>query len=422
MSIYLAFFGKSQDFTTSYYNRAEPIQDFNTVIKDFDILESKTFTVDDIKNKEILSRYFFNIKGQKFCLLKLYSFAQAFSGNRIAGSIYGVGLLSENNINITDANLSLLRAAKDNFAKLSLDGLKFNKSNFKDDTDRIWKAIIKSNDGNLLDKVSTTTAKLNGSDGPVAFFVKNLFTDACKLNERISNQDTVYLSEDLDHLKRTQNKWGKDNFPIYWELDNQFVPYKEPVAAAPSVPATNIASNNTNNNGTINDPAKLRSELADSQYNNSQLRNDIKILEKKQKLLMYIIYGLAGMLLILMIYKIFFWADKKELTTQNAAAQENVIVETKNQNHHSLGENQSTEDERNFLNAIQYVNTFEVKKQIRDTTLFYEEYKSVDYIAKKYNIEIKNLRENYVLKCAEIKKMAPPLKLTTKLQAKPEIK
>ena len=418
MSIYLVFFGKSQDFTTSYYNNTEPIQNFNTIIKDFDILESKTFTVDDIKNKEILSRYFFKINSQKFCLLKLYSFAQAYSGNRIAGSIYGVGLLSENNINITDGNLSLLRAAKDNFAKLSLDGLKFNKSNFKDDTDRIWKAIINSNDGNLLDKVSTTSAKLNGSDGPVAFYVKNLFADASKLNERISNQDTVYLSEDLDHLKRTQNKWGKDNFPIYWEINNEFVPYKEPVAA-PSVPATNIASNNTNNNGTINDPAKLRSELADSQYNNSQLRNDIKILEKKQKLLMYIIYGLAGMLLILMIYKIFFWADKKELTTQNAAAEEIAIIEKNNKNHLKLIENQSTEDESNFLHAIQFVNTFEVSKQIRDTALFYEEYKSIANIEKKYNIEIVNLKERYFLKCAEIKKIAPSQKLPTKLQAKP---
>ena len=95
MSTYLIFFGKSQDFTTCYYDRDNPIHDFNSVIKDFDLLESKIFTVDDLKNKEILSRYFFTAQGKNYCLLKLYSFAQAYSGNRIAGSIYGVGLLSD---------------------------------------------------------------------------------------------------------------------------------------------------------------------------------------------------------------------------------------------------------------------------------------------------------------------------------------
>ena len=108
MSMYLVFFGKSQDFTIRYYDHEQPIEDFDNIIKDFDLLESKVFTVDDIKNKEILSRYFFRIQNRNFCLLKLYSFAQAYNGNRIAGSIFGVGLLSENAIELNGANFDLI--------------------------------------------------------------------------------------------------------------------------------------------------------------------------------------------------------------------------------------------------------------------------------------------------------------------------
>jgi hypothetical protein len=64
-----------------------------------------------------------------YSLLKLYSFAQAYSGDRIAGSIYGVGLLSEGDISFCAQNMSILKAAKTNFAKLSLNGLKFKVKN-----------------------------------------------------------------------------------------------------------------------------------------------------------------------------------------------------------------------------------------------------------------------------------------------------
>lgn len=317
MSMYIIFFGKSQDFTTCYYDRDKPIHDFNSVIKDFDLLESRIFTVDDIKNKEILSRYYFTTQSKDYCLLKLYSFAQAYSGNRIAGSIYGVGLLSDNAIIFSENNLELLRAAKNNFAKLALDGVKFNKSNFRTDTDRIWKAIVSKEDGNLLDNITTSPLSINGSDGPVSFFVTNLFSDAIKLNHRISNQITVYLSEDLEHLKRTQNKWGKESFPIYWEQSDKFIPYKEPIVEQKKQPVPVELP--------ANDLAKLRAELSDSKYINRNLQSDLDKLKDKHKLFTYIMYGLLGLLLFLLLFIIFFSGDsKKEDVSQSPPSSENL--------------------------------------------------------------------------------------------------
>ena len=278
MSTYLIFFGKSQDFTTCYYDRDSPIHDFNTVIKDFDLLESKIFTVDDLKNKEILSRYFFTAQRKSYCLLKLYSFAQAFSGNRIAGSIYGVGILCDKAIDFSKKNTELLRVAKDNFAKLSLDGAKFKKSNFKEETDRIWKAIVLNSDGNLFDKIATSPLKINKSESQVSYFVKDLFSDAIKLNDRISNLDAVYFSEDLEHLKRTQNKWGKETFPIYWEQNNQFVSYKETVVDQKSKSVHNVPGNDYSKSQDTN-LSKLRADLSEYQFINQNHQHVLKKLK-----------------------------------------------------------------------------------------------------------------------------------------------
>lgn len=406
MSAYIIFFGKSQDFTTCYYDRNNPIHDFNPVIKDFDLLESKIFTVDDIKNKEILSRYFFTAQGKSYCLLKLYSFAQAYSGNRIAGSIYGVGLLSDNAIHLSKNNLELLRVAKDNFAKLSLDGVKFNKSDFKDDTDRIWKAIVSNNDGNLLDKIATSPLRINGSGGQVSFFVKDLFSDAVKLNDRISNQDSVYLSEDLEHLKRTQNKWGKESFPIYWEQNNQFVPYKEPVVEQKpqSVPGV-LGSDNSKHQ--VNDIAKLRADLSDSHYNNHNLQQDLEILKVKQRLFTYVIYGLSGLIILILLYIIFFsGASKKEVVIQAQTPSENFVQ--KQEQHPDpisifLTDDKSVDSGIVFLKSVQFIYSFDVKKSAADSSKFHKQFQTVQYIALDNKILIDNITEIYLSKSEELK-------------------
>jgi hypothetical protein len=410
MSTFIIFFGKSQDFTTCYYDRNNPIDDFNAVIKDFDLLESKVFTVDDIKNKEILSRYFFTAQGKSYCLLKLYSFAQAFSGNRIAGSIYGVGLLSDNSIHFSNNNLDLLRVAKDNFAKLSLDGAKFNKSNFKDDTDRIWKAIVSNNNGNLLDKIDKSSLKINRNGGQVAFYVNGLFADAVKLNDRISNQDSVYLSEDLDHLKRTQSKWGKDDFPVYWEQNNQFVLYKEPVIE--DKPPSTAGGKTGEVVKTVNgdsEVAKLRVKLSDSLNEKRILERDFENLKYKQKWLTYIVYFLSGGLIVLLLYLIFF--RQGDGGNPHPTPKPPVLGRGKVQNggliNVFLSDNKSLESGIVFLKSVQFIYSFDVKESASDSSIFHKEFQNIKKTASNKNIPIDSITNIYLSKCDKLKTMRP---------------
>jgi hypothetical protein len=400
MSIYIVFFGKSQDFTSYYYDSKNPIPDFNSVIRDFDLLESKVFTVDDIKNKEILSRYNFVSQGREYCLLKLYSFAQAYSGNRIAGSIYGVGLLAEKSVNFTKDNLELLNDAKEEFASLSLEGVKFNKSNFKNDTDRIWKAIVTYKEGNLIDKVSTSALKINGSRGPVAFYVKNLFNDAIKLNDRIKDQDVVYFSEDLEHLKRTQNRWGKDNFPIFWEQRDKFIPYEEPVVVQPTHQNKFQEPIKKTNDFESNDISKLRSELSDSNYSNQLLKKDLEILNKKLKHFKYIIYGLVSLFffIILFFFISLLTRKKKEVAISATPIQQNVIENQPNQIANFLVDESSIQSGIDLLRAANFIISYDPNNQLKDSAKFHSAFLLVEDIANKYNIQIENIRVEYVQK------------------------
>jgi len=407
MGTYLVFFGKSQDFTIQFYDRNNHIDNFNNVIKDFDLLESKIFTVDDIKNKEILSRYCFTTQGKIFCLLKLYSFAQAFSGNRIAGSIYGVALLSDKLIDFTKNNLALLRAAKDNFAKLSLDGAKFNKSNFKENTDRIWKAIITNNNGNLLDSIDTSTLRINNSNGQVAFFVKSLFEDSIKLNSRISNQDIIYLSEDLEHLKRTQNKWGKDGFPVYWEQNNQYVIYKDPEvpkkqeSAFPNTDATRLSSNN--------DIGNLKAELEDQKYKNRNLNQDLEKIRYKKKNLTKIIYGLTVLIILLLLYIIFFSNTKKPVVVKPPKPIDSTqppIKKSQNSLSVFLSDSLSVESGLLFLNECVFIYSFNVNKSYADSLKFKNTFNAIQTEAKKRNFNIENIEREYTLKISEINRIS----------------
>lgn len=227
---YLLFFGKSQDFLFYAFDCQSPVHDFDAIIKDFHELESKIFTVDTESkpNSEIVSKYLFNNNGKVFSLLKLYSMAQAYSGNRIDGSIYGVALLSESNIAISEQNLSVLKAAKGEFAKLSLEnGVKFNKSNFYNDVKLIWNALVSHNEGNYFDKIDYNETVSFFRENTKAFWVNDVFKQPVELNSTVADTPRVYFSNDLDHLLRTQKRWGKDKFPIYHKENSNYVKYEE---------------------------------------------------------------------------------------------------------------------------------------------------------------------------------------------------
>jgi hypothetical protein len=408
MSNYIVFFGKSQDFTTSFYDHSNPLEDFNSIIKDFDLLESKIFTVDDINNKEILSRYFFTSQNKKFCLLKLYSFAQASNGNRVAGSIYGVGLISDKNIAISNDNLELLRVAKDNFAKLSLDGYKFKKSNIQDDTYKIWRAIVDNKDGNLLEKIDTSNLVYNGSDDTISFLVKDLFKDSEDLYNRVSvsKQDIVYFSEDLEHLKRTQKKWGKDKFPIYWKQNEKYVPYVEPITQPQS--QTNIQDKSRRvSDDDNNDIVKLRTELSDVKYNNLHLQKDLEKNIKKLKTLTYIIYGLLVFIFIMLLFTMFFKRTKKVAVTQETIIHDTLFIEKPNQLSIFLTDDTSLNNGINFFKAVQFIYVFNPEVQYREISKLQNEFKVAESIAINKNIDIDNIRSIFNDKIEKVGLLKP---------------
>jgi hypothetical protein len=353
--------------------------------------------VDGIDTGEILSRYFFNARGRDYCLLKLYSFAQAFSGNRIAGSIYGVGLLSDCTINLTNDNLGLLRAAKDNFAKLSLEGAKFKRSNFQDDTNRIWKAIVTSNKGNLLDKVNTSSLKNNRVDGAIAFYIKDLFKDAIKLDNRIDAQNTVYFSEDLEHLKRTQDKWGVNAFPICVDVNGQISSYER---TQPAVRKDSGAFHSTSSTDT-NDVVRLRAERDDFQHSNHHLKRDLKKLRERTKTLLFTIYGLCGLLLVIVCLWALFSGDKEQIV-QSPPAVEASSNEKSNPLSHMLEDKASVDSVLVLFSNADFIYSFDVSKQQNDTLILRNRYKSVERLSSKYGVSMVNVSKAYEGKCTEI--------------------
>jgi hypothetical protein len=302
--------------------------------------------------------------------MKLYGLGQAMSGSRIAGSIYGVGFLSDRAIDFSKENLDLLRAAKDNFAKLSLVGIKFNKSNFKSDTDRIWSAIVSSNNGNLLDKISTQDLKINENEEPIALCV-----------------DTVYFSEDLPHLKRTQQKWGKSFFTIYKEENGNFVQYQEEVVA-PVQPTKPENSENPPISEVRSEESKLQLELDDLKYTNESLEEDLQKIKKNQKRSSYLVYGLSALVFVLLVILFFF--DRIFPPEVPPPPKTVAVVNPMDQ---ILVDSTSREEMMNFLQAIQLIYSHDIKSTDLDSTDLIEKYEEVVVFSAKHKLNIDTVKK-----------------------------
>ncbi|MEY5131164.1 MAG: hypothetical protein RL734_1231 [Bacteroidota bacterium] len=232
MNTYFLLFGKSQDFTFYAFDKNGLIPDFNVIIKHFDQLESLVFSVDEPDNKDIIAKYVFKTsKGKPYSLLKQYSCAQACAGDRLSGSTYGVAILSDGDVNISDYNLRLLKSAKETFAKLSLSGLKFTKSDFIDDAKKIWKGISEHNEGNepsYFEKinVSPDIPILHRNDIS-AFYVHDLLEGAIEIGRMSTESNKVYITEDFEHLKRAYLKWGEVKFPVFHKVGNAYQQYTD---------------------------------------------------------------------------------------------------------------------------------------------------------------------------------------------------
>ena len=204
LKTYLIFFGKSQSFSFTAFDKLAAVENFNETILDFDLLESQLITVDKIDNKPILAKYYFKRK-RDYTLLKIFSYAQAYDGVRVQGSTFGVAFLSETNILVCRENIEILRKIKNVFADVCLDkNNKFNSSDFSSMVVGIWKQF-RDQDGFSKIKYSNNTGSI--TDGSVGINVKSLE------EAREISYSKMYFSEDIDHLKRANANWGT-RFPL----------------------------------------------------------------------------------------------------------------------------------------------------------------------------------------------------------------
>lgn len=226
--MYIIFFGKSQSFEFHAFDEKGIINNFDSIIKDFELLESKWFTIDKIDNKPILSRYEFASNNTKYCLLKLYGFAQAADGARVEGSTYGVAFLSQEPLTVSDNNIKLLSLLLKYFSDLCLSNSKFKKQDFKEDSYSIWKAFANQIGYGKIEKGKYLSKFENASNNaPIGFFVSDLEKSATISESYLSRSSLLYFSTDIEHLKRTREKWNK-RFEFYASNQQGTILYTDP--------------------------------------------------------------------------------------------------------------------------------------------------------------------------------------------------
>lgn len=407
MKTYLIFFGKSQYFTTHAFDNDDYIEDFNTVIKDFDLLESKIFTVDALDNKEIFAKYHFTSReGKKYSLIKLYSFAQAFSGDRIAGSIYGVALLSEQDIALSKTNLNILLNLKASFAKLCLNGSKFNTSDFFEDVEKIWTALVNHEKGNLLDKVDYTSKKIfNTNNESRGIYVKNLFEDITALENQMDKSSRIYVSEDLEHLKRTHSKFGSQ-FKVYLKTNNGCELYEEP---KPIEPPTILNHQNIDSKNPESELQVLKYRISDLEEENNHLSSKASFYKKKSKNIFLRLSVLSTILFLTTItffFKSNFSSYKKDNSEvpemDNYTEEAPSTIERKININYILDNPNVLDSFISFSKEIKAINSFNTQLNLKDTLLLDKNFKSILSKSEKFNIDISNIELIYKKKKHEI--------------------
>lgn len=229
--MYLLFFGKSQSFTWEAFDAQGLATEFNSQFPGFEALESKIMTIDRRDNPPVWAKYRLKDQfGKWHSLLKVYAFAQAFDGSRIAGSTYGVALLSAEDLLWDPINMDILEAARVNFSKLVLQQQKFKKTNFTQEAKAIWEGMIHFQEGNLFHKVRTQPLEIP-TQNLMSLSFPDLKGKAAELERIGKPYERFYATTDAEHLLRMQEKWGRDRFPIWGQMDGLPKPPPSPKMA-----------------------------------------------------------------------------------------------------------------------------------------------------------------------------------------------
>jgi hypothetical protein len=226
MSTYLLYFGKSHGFTIKSFDNSGNLIDFDSVITDFDLLESKYITIDQFDNGPVFSKYLFEVKSIKYSMLKLYSHAQAVNGTRVAGSIYGTALISTEDLKISKLNIDYLITAKNNFAKLCLENLKFKRADFTEEARVITKALIEQ--VQIFDRIETNRDIFFSKQSriPVAFWSSDFTESMSNAAQKLPfERNKMYFSGDKEHLLRCLTRTPNE-FDLYVKGNEEFEKYK----------------------------------------------------------------------------------------------------------------------------------------------------------------------------------------------------
>lgn len=220
--MYLIFFGKAQAFIFYAYDENGLISNFNKIIPDFDLLESQLLNVDRENNNDVFAKYIF-LKGssEPYSLIKIYSPAQPSVGYRIEGCTYGVAFLSKNNLKISKNNIQILNTIQKAFASVALDGIKFLKTDFIQESNLVFNNFIQNVGFLKIDK--TPLYDNNLSNITTAFYVNNLLDFDIDIT---GYSNKIYVTEDIERLLRAQKKWGEKIIKIQEKVNNSFQEYK----------------------------------------------------------------------------------------------------------------------------------------------------------------------------------------------------
>lgn len=371
--MYLILFGKAQSFIFYAFDANGLVANFNKIIPDFDLLESQLLNVDKEENKDILAKYIF-VKGSPnpYSLIKIYSPAQPSQGFRIDGCIYGAAFLSKDNLKISSNNIQILNGIKNAFASVSLSGIKFLKTDFKEEATRVYYNFVQQIGFSKIEK--NNFFENSQSNNTTTIFVKNLLNFNIDVSH-LSNK--IYITEDIDRLIRAQKKWGEKSIIILESVNNSFQEYKvvkENIAQSNNFKGGDASQNHNEikSNDINDDKVLLNMRIADieKQYNliEKKLKNAI-IANHKQKLILRIfifLFIVSTFVIGFLLYKQLTTVEKvtaAQLDSPQASESEDVTQSIQNITiNNSLDIMQKWENKKDFVDFVNMIIKLEAAK------------------------------------------------------------
>lgn len=227
MSCYLVFFGKSSEFTSFAFDAGSYLPDFErNVFKDFDQLESRFLINDQIGNAIVLSKSNFNYINKSYSMLKMYGCTMAYNANRISGSSYGVAIISDNDISVSNFNTNLLLKTIYKFKEFAIKNNRFSNTNFFEHAEKLWKVFVAQDYFSQIER--SVEPYVSSNSNPIPILCDEFVGIEKIAKDQIRNSSKLYFSSDLGHIQRSISNFGS-NIPIFQVSNGKLIEYREEV-------------------------------------------------------------------------------------------------------------------------------------------------------------------------------------------------